>query len=52
MDSLLTKYDNILLLGNFNSERNEEAMSTMCQINNLKRKLTVVRIQVDPHELI
>ena len=52
MDSLLTKYDNILLLANFNSELNEEVMSTMCQINNLKRKLTVVRIQVDPHELI
>ena len=36
IDSLSTKYDNILLLKDLNSEPTEEAMTTFCQIHNLK----------------
>ena len=37
IDSLSTKYDNVLLLGDFNSEPTEETKSTYCQMHSLKR---------------
>ena len=36
IDSLSIKYDNILLLRNFNSEPTKEAMAMFCQMHNLK----------------
>ena len=39
IDSHSSKYDNFLLLGDFNSEPTEEAMKSFCQIYNLKNLL-------------
>ena len=36
MDSLSSKYDNIVLIGDFNCEPKEEYLSTFCEIHNLK----------------
>ena len=32
-------YDNFLLIGDFNSEANEEAMKSFCQMHNFKNLL-------------
>ena len=40
IDSHSSKYDNFLLLGDFNSEPTEEAMKSFCQIYNLKNLLS------------
>ena len=37
IDSFSTKYDNVLLLGDFKSEPTEETKTTYCQVHNLKR---------------
>ena len=37
IDSHSSKYDNFLLLGDFNSEPTEEAMKSFCQICNFKK---------------
>ena len=37
IDSHSSKYDNFLLLGDFNSETTEEAMKSFCQICNFKK---------------
>ena len=39
IDSHSSKYDNFLLLGDFNSEPTEEAMESFCQIYNFKNLL-------------
>lgn len=36
IDSLSTKYDNVIILVDLNSETTEEVMTTFCQIHNLK----------------
>ena len=39
IDSHLSKYDNVLLVGDFNSEPSEEALKSFCQIYNFKNLL-------------
>ena len=39
IDSHSSKYDNFLLLGDFNAEPTEEAMKSFCQIYNFKNLL-------------
>ena len=36
LNDLCTKYENIILIGDFNSEMSEEAMNSFCSIYNLK----------------
>ena len=36
LDSLIGKYDNLLLVGDFNSETSETCMSEFCDVYNLK----------------
>ena len=51
IDSQSSKYDNFLLLGDYNSEPTEEAMKSFCQIynfENLLGKPTCYKISINP----
>ena len=51
INSHSSKYDNFLLLGDFNSEPTEEAIKRFCQIRNLKNlldKLTCYKNPTNP----
>ena len=55
IDSHSSKYDNFLLLVDFNSEPTEEAMKRICQIQNFKillDKPTCYKTPPIPHVLI
>ena len=50
-DKLFPKYENILLMGDFNSEVSEEAMANFCEaynLTNLINEPTCYKSQVNP----
>ena len=52
IDSHSSKYDNFLLLGDFNSEPTEEAMKSFCQIYKFKNLLDKPTCYENPRMLI
>ena len=50
IDSHSSKYDNFLLLGDFNSEPTEEAMKGFCQICNFQNFLDKPTCYKTPHQ--
>ena len=49
LDVLTSKYDNIILMGNFNAEPADAVVSDFCEIYNLKniiRKRLILKIQI------
>ena len=54
LDKLLPKYENILLMGDFNSELSEEAMKNFCETYNLANLInepTCYKSQVNPSSI-
>ena len=48
IDSQFSNYDNILLLGDFNSEPTKETKETFCQIRSLKNIIKVLKNPENP----
>ena len=55
IDSHSSKYDNFLLIGNFDSEPTEEAMKSFCQIHHFRSlldKLNATNAPPIPHQFL
>ena len=48
LDTLLTKYDNIFLMGDFNADKNNTSLKDFCQLYNLKHLIKVPTCYKNP----
>ena len=48
LDTLLTKYDNVFLMGDFNADKNQENLVDFCQLYNLKHLIKVPTCYKNP----
>ena len=48
LDTLLTKYDNIFLMGDFNADKNNTSLKDFCQLYNLKHLIKVPTYNKNP----
>ena len=48
LDTLLTKYDNAFLMGNFNADKNNTSLKDFCQLYNLKHLIKVPTCYKNP----
>ena len=48
LDTLLTKYDNVFLMGDFNADKNNTSLKDFCQLYNLKHLIKVPTCYKNP----
>ena len=48
LDTLLTKYDNVFLMGDFNADKNKTSLKDFCQLYNLKHLIKVPTCYKNP----
>ena len=48
LDTLLTKYDNVFLMGDFNADKNNTSLEDFCQLYNLKHLIKVPTCYKNP----